>query len=176
MRTPILKTVFAAGLLTFTSHAFSGEDTGFYVWADVVDVDPIVSTHYEQVPTSNCRTVKRPRYRDRSRNDDALPTLFGGLLGGVIGNQFGRGNGKRAMTVIGAIAGASIASNNANDRHHRKERICETDYETQRVESVDGYRVTYEYLGQEFERITDDHPGDRVRLHVTAEPVLAKYI
>ena len=35
-----------------------------------------------------------------------LGTVAGGLLGGVLGNQVGGGNGKTAMTVIGAAGGA----------------------------------------------------------------------
>ena len=35
-----------------------------------------------------------------------LGTVAGGLLGGVLGNQVGGGNGKTAMTVLGAAGGA----------------------------------------------------------------------
>ncbi len=38
--------------------------------------------------------------------DPALCGLGGAVVGGVIGNQFGGGSGKDALTVIGAIAGA----------------------------------------------------------------------
>lgn len=42
----------------------------------------------------------------------ANPTgaVVGGLAGGVLGNQFGKGNGKKAMTVLGALAGAAAGS------------------------------------------------------------------
>ena len=152
----IFKTAIAAWLFVFTSYAFAGEDEGFYIWADVVDVEPIVSAHYETVATPECRVVTRRDHR--KRDNEVLPTLFGGVLGGVIGNQFGKGNGKRAMTVLGAIAGAIIANQHRNDRPHR-ERVCETTYEQRRVETVDSYRVTYRYLGQQFERVTEEHPG-----------------
>lgn len=36
--------------------------------------------------------------------------LIGALIGGVIGNQFGGGKGRVAMTVVGAGAGAAVAS------------------------------------------------------------------
>ena len=38
-----------------------------------------------------------------------MPGLLGGLVGGLVGNQFGGGNGRKALTVIGALAGSSIA-------------------------------------------------------------------
>jgi len=39
-------------------------------------------------------------------------TFGGSLIGGVIGNQFGDGNGKDITTILGAIIGGSIAGNN----------------------------------------------------------------
>ncbi|MFT5757378.1 MAG: outer membrane lipoprotein SlyB [Alteromonadaceae bacterium] len=39
--------------------------------------------------------------------------VFGGaLIGGVIGNQFGRGHGRDLATILGAVIGGSIANNN----------------------------------------------------------------
>ncbi|MBI2728067.1 MAG: glycine zipper 2TM domain-containing protein [Polaromonas sp.] len=35
-----------------------------------------------------------------------IGTVAGGLLGGIVGNQMGAGNGKTAMTVLGAAGGA----------------------------------------------------------------------
>ncbi|WP_343583035.1 glycine zipper 2TM domain-containing protein [Herbaspirillum sp.] len=34
----------------------------------------------------------------------------GGLAGGVVGHQFGQGNGKTALTILGAVAGAAAGS------------------------------------------------------------------
>ena len=160
-------------LCLFTSTAFTADDNSFFVWADVVDVDPIVTTRYEKVPTTDCRIVKRRH--DHGHNQEVLPALFGGVLGGVVGNQFGKGNGKKAMTVVGAIAGASIATQQASPRW-RQEKVCETDYKRRRIDVVDGYRVTYEYLNQQFEGITQEHPGDRMKLYVTAKPASDNYI
>ncbi|MGF1723291.1 glycine zipper 2TM domain-containing protein [Photobacterium nomapromontoriensis] len=36
-------------------------------------------------------------------------TLLGGVIGGLIGHQFGDGTGREVATVIGAVAGAGIA-------------------------------------------------------------------
>jgi uncharacterized protein YcfJ len=44
----------------------------------------------------------------------ATNEIFGGILGGAIGNQFGGGSGKKVMTVAGALLGASIANDNEN--------------------------------------------------------------
>ena len=34
-----------------------------------------------------------------------IGAVAGGVLGGVVGNQVGGGNGKKAMTVLGAVGG-----------------------------------------------------------------------
>ncbi|PSW03660.1 glycine zipper 2TM domain-containing protein [Photobacterium lipolyticum] len=38
-------------------------------------------------------------------------TLLGGVVGGLIGNQFGGGTGREVATAVGVVAGASIAHN-----------------------------------------------------------------
>ena len=183
-----LKTTVAAVLIGLTPAALAGQDAdGFFVWADVTDVQPIVSTGYERVPVTSCRN-ERPshrvayrytdddrRHRDHRSDDGALPALVGGVLGGAIGNQFGSGNGRRAMTVVGAILGASIAASGQDrprhETHDRRARVCETTYEREAYSVVEGYDVTYRYMGREFEKTTQEHPGQRIKLYVTVDPV-----
>lgn len=96
MWNPILKASLFASLVTFTPYIFADNAADeFYVWADVVDVTPIVTRRYERTPTSNCRIIERKRYRGHHdlhssyhgrSNGDVLPALFGGVLGGVIQN------------------------------------------------------------------------------------------
>ena len=79
--------------------------------------------------------------------------MIGGVLGAVVGNQFGAGNGRAAMTGLGAIGGA-VAGNNV---------------ERNRNEGIAGYRVsvrldngqsrTYEESSLDGLRV-----GDRVRV------------
>lgn len=176
----IVKTTSLAGLLVFTSSAFAdSEPESFYVWADVTNVTPIIASHYERVPVTNCSVIsdnrkQRHHKKKNRRQENVLPALFGGLIGGVIGNQFGSGNGKRAMTMVGAIAGASIASSHRQDDYrpakHRK--VCDTSYEFEEVEVIEGYEVTYRYLGREFERTSQVHPGERLKLYVTVDPYI----
>ncbi len=192
MKLFISRLALLASLTAFTSYAFADENpNGFYVWANVVDVTPIVSTETIRTPTSHCKLVREERrrvVRDRRdrRRDGVLPALFGSVIGGVIGNQFGSGNGKRAMTVVGALAGASIASSSRDRDYHKSNdrdyeyyepeprRVCHTSYEIEEVEQVEGYHVTYKYLGREFEKVTEEHPGRRLRVYVTVDPVFAQ--
>ncbi len=171
-------------LLAANQYAFGNsthhDENGFYTWADVVDVTPLVSRETVRKPVKHCEvvTVEPERHvvrRDR-RESRVFPALLGGVLGGAIGNRFGDGNGRKAMTVLGAFAGASIAANAARDRDHyeyaepQQRRVCNTTYKTETVRHVDGYLVTYRYLGREFEKKTENHPGKRLKIYVSVDP------
>ena len=43
-------------------------------------------------------------------------TIVGAVLGGVLGNKFGSGNGRKATTLAGAVLGGTIGSNSNNDK------------------------------------------------------------
>jgi outer membrane lipoprotein SlyB len=45
--------------------------------------------------------------------------VAGGALGGVLGHQFGKGDGKKAMTVLGAVGGA-VAGHQIEKSHNAK--------------------------------------------------------
>ncbi len=92
----------------------------------------------------------------------------------MIGNQFGGGSGKKALTVGGAALGASIGHDASKQRrrgHPSSYQRCEiqVDYEPRSYAS--GYKVFYEYNGEVFETRTRTRPGDVIRLEVTARPV-----
>lgn len=62
-------------------------------------------------------------YGNDCSGDTATGTVLGAIAGGVVGNQFGHGDGRTAATVggviLGGIAGNSIARDlNCNDRHY----------------------------------------------------------
>jgi len=162
---------------------------GYYVTVPVMQVDPIYSSRTTEQPVRHCTSTRstassdyqRPgRYRTR-RHDDYphypqenyfLQGLFGGIVGGLIGNQFGGGNGKKALTVVGALAGSSIARDIARSQSRTRYpgRNCHTTYESQVVEDISGYDVTYEYRGQQFSKRVAEHPGDSVRVRVQLTP------
>jgi len=68
------------------------------------------SLHQEEAQTFYGKVVNvRPFIAEESE-----PSLggaaIGGVAGGVVGNQFGKGNGKTAMTVLGVLGGAVAGS------------------------------------------------------------------
>lgn len=164
------------GMLMATTALASGPGRpGDYVYAKVVDVQPIV----------RYVTVNRPRQEcwdevvySEPRRGVAGPALAGGIIGGAIGRQFGGGSGRDALTVAGALAGSAIAAdraarNRAGSGPARATSVerCQVIDQRYTEERVDGYRVTYKYRGRHHTMITPERPGSRVRLRVSAVPV-----
>ena len=70
-----------------------------------------------------------------SGDGSATNELVGALFGGAIGNSFGKGDGKDAMTLFGALMGASLAHDDEVAKGPtRTVTVC--DIETRYEESV----------------------------------------
>ena len=54
---------------------------------------------------ATCGTVESVKTETRKGEGTGLGAVAGGVLGGVVGHQMGGGNGKKAMTVLGAVGG-----------------------------------------------------------------------
>lgn len=168
--------VLASALIATGALADSrAVETGaFYTYAKVTDVEPIVRVVQVTTPRQACweEPVTRARYPHHGRS--ATPVLLGGILGGVVGNQFGGGSGKDIMTVAGALLGASIGRDAAyrqsagqpHSTYTTTERRCETETTVHEEERIDGYYVTYRYQGKTFATRMPNDPGDRVRIRV----------
>ena len=71
----------------------------------------------------------------QSGDGSATNELVGALFGGAIGNSFGKGDGKDAMTLFGALMGASLAHDDQIAKGPtRTVTVC--DIETRYEESV----------------------------------------
>jgi len=97
------------------------------------------------VVTDNYKTIiKQIPYRVEVCQDRVQPAgdgsatneLVGALFGGAIGNSFGKGDGKDAMTLFGALMGASLAHDEevANGQGSRVVTVC--DVQTRYEEEV----------------------------------------
>jgi uncharacterized protein YcfJ len=98
--------------------------------ASAQNVNATITDHFrnESISTpiraNECVNVDVPIYGQKpASTGDAVA---GAIIGGLIGNQFGEGKGKDAMTVLGAIAGADAASRNTRNQiiGYRTERQC----------------------------------------------------
>ncbi|MCZ6710681.1 MAG: glycine zipper 2TM domain-containing protein, partial [Gammaproteobacteria bacterium] len=157
--------IFGAGVWCAATTVVAGHDatsdwsasvpgsSTYLVYADVVDVEPLVERHTITRPRQECSVVSyrstshshpRQQHRHSDRADSrgshasGAATVFGGLIGGLVGNQFGAGSGRKVLTVAGAILGASIANQVSRDRRDwsdsHGQRRCSTEFETREVE------------------------------------------
>ncbi|MGQ5523913.1 glycine zipper 2TM domain-containing protein [Chitinimonas sp. PSY-7] len=102
--------------------------------------------------------------------------VIGGLAGALIGNQVGKGHGREAATAVGAVVGA-LAGDNIDNRDRggyteevpREIKRCRTVEDWQR--RLVGYRVEYEYRGQQYSTIMSENPGRTMQVRVSVEPV-----
>lgn len=165
-------TVIAAAALGLPAAAFAGDVR--HGWAEVLDARPV----HQRVRIPEYRDVcwDEPVYHAVPERRSASPKIFGAILGGVIGNQFGDGSGRRLMTAAGAALGASVASDEQRRRHPERyyqttEQRCETrtDYRTE--DRVVGWDVTYEFNGEVYHARLRDEPADRIRVWVGVEPL-----
>jgi outer membrane lipoprotein SlyB len=58
----------------------------------------------------DCGTVVAVRAEKREGEGGAVGIVAGAAAGGLIGKQFGNGDGKKAMTVAGALGGAFVGN------------------------------------------------------------------
>jgi len=154
-----------------------GAENSYYAQGDVLRAKPIYETVQVNHPEQQCWN-ERVRHRGKRHRDSYTPMIAGAIVGGVVGNQFGKGGGKDAMTVAGALLGGSFGSDMG--KHHRGrgyttiEQRCETiDNFTEKRELV-GYKVKYRYDGKTYWTHTDHHPGRHINLKVSVAPVAGK--
>jgi uncharacterized protein YcfJ len=117
-------------------------------------INATVTDHFRtvtrDVPVTEhvCQTVEVPVYGNKASTGD---TIVGAIIGGAIGNQFGGGSGKDAMTVLGAIAGADIANKNGQRIvGYRLEEQCQnvTTYSTTQEQVYSHSTITWREDGR----------------------------
>ena len=195
---PLSKALLVAGLmagvaLPAAAKDYRNYDRGYdgpvFDYAKVVNVDPIVESYKVNNPQEHCwdeRVPTRPRH-GRYHRKASSPTneILGAIIGGALGNQFGSGRGKKVATAAGAVLGASVAHDierNQRDRHRYANRDrgydryevvqrCEIRDNYSYEEQVVGYDVAYKYRGNVYHTQMDQHPGKKIKVRVTVDPV-----
>jgi outer membrane lipoprotein SlyB len=98
-----------------------------------VKVDGYVKHHYKTVTTQQqtnnrqCQEVDIPIYGNDG-GEVTIQQLFGAIIGGVVGSNVGKGNGKTIATATGAVIGSQIGKNNATKKNiigYKRQTVCE---------------------------------------------------
>lgn len=128
-------------------------------YAEIVDVEPIVQT--TDTPREVCKNVTVTHQRPVKDENRIAGTAIGAIVGGVVGNQFGGGSGKKIMTAAGAVGGG-VAGNQVQqqmqqgDTYQTTEQRCSTVNDSK--EETVGYDVRYRYDGEVHEAKLDEKP------------------
>jgi uncharacterized protein YcfJ len=142
--------------------------------ARVRSVDP----QYESVsvPREECSSQLVSEVRRTGGERQYGGAVIGGVAGAVLGNQVGKGHGREAATALGAVVGAFTGDRVQNqnrvelyEEQPREVTTCRTVNEVQN--RIAGYRVNYEYRGQQFTTVMRDNPGANLQVRVSVDPV-----
>lgn len=132
---------------------------------------------YERVtvPRKECSVETVNETVRRGGDRELGGAIVGGIAGAIIGNQVGKGHGREAATAAGAVIGA--LAGDRIDNADRTETYSTEPREVRRCRSVDttesrllGYRVLYEYRGQQYSAFMPNDPGREIRVRVSVTP------
>ena len=161
--------ILALALLvpTVSAQPYAPRNEGVsYGYASVLRVTPVYED-YRSVDQQPCYDGDyQPRHKDTTG-----ATVLGAIVGGALGNQVGKGDGRKAATVAGAVAGGAIGHNIAknSDDGYYENGPCRS--EVSRSErNLAGYDVEYSYKGDVYVARMSYDPGDRIRVRVSVVP------
>jgi uncharacterized protein YcfJ len=153
-------------------HRAPSEDSIHFAWADVLRVDPVYDYVRTARPERECYDDRVTRHED-TRGNNAGATVLGAIIGGALGNQVGKGDGRKAATIAGAVVGGTIGNKSArgDDRTYSDvERHCRDTESSAEERRIVGYDVEYRYRGETYmSRLVYD-PGERIRVRVSVTP------
>ena len=147
-----------------------------YEYATVLDARPLFREVKVSKPIREC--WDEPVYHTSRGHRSAGGMLAGGLIGGIVGHQMGKGRGNKVATAMGTLIGAQIGHQviNADVQTERTlagyEEHCKTLHRVSYQEVQDGYDVTYEYRGGQYQLIMPYDPGKHIKMRVEFTPVI----
>jgi uncharacterized protein YcfJ len=116
-------------------------------------------------PRQECHDEQVTRTKPVKDTNRLVGTGIGAAVGGLIGNQFGGGNGKVLTTVAGVAAGG-FAGNQIQKKVQQgntytvTEQRCATVYDSNEVPA--GYEVVYVLKGEQHQVRMDHDPGKTI--------------
>jgi uncharacterized protein YcfJ len=143
---------------------------GSYVdYATVISVEEVYKQYRTEEPYQECYIKETIQNQG---DGSATNEIMGAILGGAIGNQFGEGDGKEALTLAGIFLGASIANDaekaNSTGQVVVSQEVCETKVKTSFVNRLNHYLVHVDYEGRDLTFTSKKRPSeDIIKVKVT---------
>jgi uncharacterized protein YcfJ len=98
-------------------------------------------------------------------------TVLGAIIGGALGNQVGKGDGRKAATIGGAVIGGAIGHDVAkNSDPNYVPAGCRTVEVPRGDDRPAGFDVEYDYKGDVYVARMPYDPGNRIRVRVSVVP------
>lgn len=146
-------------------------------YAEVVAVKSVKET--VKTPRQVCRDVAVTKRKPIKDDNRIVGTAVGAVVGGLLGNQVGGGNGKKVATVAGAVGGGYAGNKTQehlqqNNTYTTTERRCNTEYDVS--ERIAGYDVSYELDGKVRTIRMDEEPGRRLPLDEQGRVIVSQLV
>lgn len=123
------------------------------VMATITNVSPVYSERVQNQQV--CEQV----YNDQPQQVGAVNSgsVIGGIAGALLGSQAGGGNGKLALTALGAVTGAMTGDRLVQQRSSQPQQVCR--WVQRSTQEVSSYRVTYQYQQETYQSILPYDPS-----------------
>ncbi len=167
MRT-ILKNSLISLFLLASQLSFAGS---FVDSATVTSVEKVYKNYRVDEPYQECYIKETVQNGDGSATNE----LVGAAIGGALGNKLGKGDGKDAMTILGALMGASIANDaeklaNTSGQKVTTQEVCESKVRQVIEKRLSHYLVTVDYAGRDVSFQSKRRPSkDVIKIEVTID-------
>ena len=162
----ILKSIVLISFFIASQLAFAGS---FVDSATVTSVEKVYKQYMVEEPYQDCYIKETLQ---QSGDGSATNEIMGAILGGAIGNQFGEGDGKEAMTLAGIFLGASIANDaekaNSTVQVVVSQEVCENKVRQKIEKRLSHYKINVEYEGRDLSFTSKRRPyNDVIKVKIT---------
>lgn len=164
------KVLLTASLALICIPAWAGHKGPGTVKARVVSAIPVYETVRYPVDEQVCWQERVWQERAwRKQHHSAAPVILGAVIGGVVGNQFGGGHGRTALTVAGVAIGGTVghrvsSHNNPYRQYPYSSTRCEIQRHWRTEQRISAWDVMYRYHGRIYHTRTLDEPGRKIRV------------